>query len=324
MDALQKELAASYPLLHIHMVGINWFGLESANGEMVKDTSLPWLQDLDANRDGKSDVWARWGTDHLDLLVLDGSNKPVSMANLGTNNLDVHANHVALRDSLVAAAMASQKPWQNAMRPLDVDNSGTVQPLDALIIINRINAIGTQLLPPPVTNQSPPPYYDTNGDGSLAPLDGLRIINFLNAGSLTAAGEGESWPQPLAAKSAGWNGPWLDGMLPGNRESASPQPRFTYLAMMSAGASGYNLPSAPTQLHDSHSVGAWPVWPAPTDSPHVLDGDSTAVTNRKTGGNGGRPTRAKSDLAVDEFMANRDHAAAVDRLLAGSPLSDVL
>ena len=175
---------------------------------MVEGKSLPWVQDLDNDQDGYSDVWADWVTEHLDLVVLDGGGRPVGWTNLGTLNLEQPANYELLRDSLVAAAMASQKPWQNALNPLDVDDSGAVVPRDALIVINRINAIGLQQLPPPVSNQSPPPYYDVNGDGSVTALDALQIVNLLNAGSLVAAGEGDLWPPELA----GLNLPRLGGM----------------------------------------------------------------------------------------------------------------
>jgi len=212
LDQLQKDLAAAYPLLRIQVLGVNWFGLESANGEMLEDKSLPWIQDVDSDQNGYSDVWQNWGTEHLDLVVLDGSGRPVAWANMSTFNLELPANYAGLRDDLVAAAMASQKPWRNAGKPLDVDNSGAVLPLDALIVINRINTITTQQLPPPVTAQSPPPYYDVNGDGSVTPLDALLIINFLNVGSSAAAGEGELWLQWLAADLTGLNVPWFEKM----------------------------------------------------------------------------------------------------------------
>jgi hypothetical protein len=74
-------------------------------------------------------------------------------------------------------------PWQNAANPLDVDNSGQVVPLDALLVINEINQRGSRPLPPPPISSSPfspPPYLDVTGDGFLSPLDALRVINYLN------------------------------------------------------------------------------------------------------------------------------------------------
>ena len=70
--------------------------------------------------------------------------------------------------------------WQNIALIRDVDRSGLVTPLDALILINAINATGIRDLPPrPVASNEP--YCDVNGDGSLTPLDVLTVINAINA-----------------------------------------------------------------------------------------------------------------------------------------------
>ncbi|MBC8352364.1 MAG: FG-GAP repeat protein [Planctomycetes bacterium] len=75
--------------------------------------------------------------------------------------------------------------WQNPTNARDVDDSGFVVPLDALIIINELNnpqfrdASGRLPLPPPAG--SPPPYLDVNGDAHVTPLDVLIVINFLNS-----------------------------------------------------------------------------------------------------------------------------------------------
>ena len=66
-------------------------------------------------------------------------------------------------------------------------NSDTfVSPIDALLVINDLNAIGARPLVDPPTG---PPFIDVNGDGFLSPLDALLVINYLNRGG---AGEGES------------------------------------------------------------------------------------------------------------------------------------
>lgn len=78
-------------------------------------------------------------------------------------------------------------PWQNQSLPEDVNGSGSVDPLDALILINEINANrGGSLDGSRLTN---PPYYDVNGDRALSPLDILQVINFINRRGL---GEGEN------------------------------------------------------------------------------------------------------------------------------------
>ena len=78
----------------------------------------------------------------------------------------------------------SDLTWHNFANPNDVDNDGSVSPLDILSIINYLNVFGAGNVPA----GSPPPYVDVNGDNLITPLDGLDVINFLNrAGN----GEGE-------------------------------------------------------------------------------------------------------------------------------------
>ncbi len=69
--------------------------------------------------------------------------------------------------------------WQNATNRLDVNMSGMVEPLDALIVINYINEHGTGTLESKPINYSGP-LMDVNGDGSMSPLDALIVINSLN------------------------------------------------------------------------------------------------------------------------------------------------
>jgi hypothetical protein len=70
-------------------------------------------------------------------------------------------------------------PWRNAMLPADVDASGAVEPLDALLVINYINGHpGSPSLP--TAPASPPPYYDVNGDNSATAGDVLTVINHIN------------------------------------------------------------------------------------------------------------------------------------------------
>ncbi|MEZ6089617.1 MAG: clostripain-related cysteine peptidase [Pirellulaceae bacterium] len=78
--------------------------------------------------------------------------------------------------------------WQNPRNRLDVNNGGTVTPLDALIVLNRLARQGTHL---PWISTHPDRYYDTSGDGILTPLDALIILNGL--AKLSFGGEGEDW-----------------------------------------------------------------------------------------------------------------------------------
>lgn len=113
-------------------------------------------------------------------------------------------------------------PYQNPNNPLDVNNSGQVSPIDALIVINFINALRPQTtgqIPLPPTSPpfaSPAPvidpagsgpgkaqYIDVDGDTFLSPHDALLVINYLNAQVTSSSGEGEGEsPVAVTASSA--------------------------------------------------------------------------------------------------------------------------
>ncbi|MCB9941428.1 MAG: hypothetical protein H6823_24610 [Planctomycetaceae bacterium] len=88
--------------------------------------------------------------------------------------------------------MANTLPFQNPLRPLDTNRDGTVAPLDALIIITRLNAFGPGSLQTPIDAAGLTEYFyiDTNGDGSVAPVDVIQVINRLNNPSGQPEGEG--------------------------------------------------------------------------------------------------------------------------------------
>lgn len=188
---MQQELRDVYPLLQIQLVGINERGQEPGNAAATAGLTLPWLQDVDVDSDGRSDVFASWQVALRDVVILDGGNAKVGVYNLNTHDLAIAANYATLRQMLVDAAMASQMPWRNASSPLDVDNNGVIAPLDVLIVINRLNSAGTGPLPAPAASLSPPPFYDTSGDNLVTALDALLVINYLNGAGPLAAGEGE-------------------------------------------------------------------------------------------------------------------------------------
>jgi hypothetical protein len=88
--------------------------------------------------------------------------------------------------------------YTNWTNPLDVNADGYVSPIDALAIINALNAGGSR----PLIGGSGEGedanrmYVDTNGDGFLSPIDVLNVINFLNQGSGAGSGEGEASNSP--------------------------------------------------------------------------------------------------------------------------------
>lgn len=98
----------------------------------------------------------------------------VTSVQVGTDNVQVDF----LKSGTTQINFSSSSSWTNPIRNVDVDGNGTVFPLDVLLILNKINAEGSQTLPAP--GVEPPPYYDTSGDGKLTPLDALLVINHLN------------------------------------------------------------------------------------------------------------------------------------------------
>lgn len=73
--------------------------------------------------------------------------------------------------------------WQNTFlptnptRPLDVSNDGRLTPLDALIVINYLNANGAGAYPALPNYVG---FLDSNADNKITPLDALVVINYLN------------------------------------------------------------------------------------------------------------------------------------------------
>jgi hypothetical protein len=78
--------------------------------------------------------------------------------------------------------------YQNPRNRFDVDNDGSISPLDVLEIINEINRNGSRALPNDVVETAP--YVDTNGNSQVDPLDVLEVVNYINLNP-TGSGEGE-------------------------------------------------------------------------------------------------------------------------------------
>ncbi|MEZ6114529.1 MAG: Ig-like domain-containing protein, partial [Pirellulaceae bacterium] len=75
-------------------------------------------------------------------------------------------------------------PYHNSMIPVDVNFDFQLSPIDALMIINRLNTTGAGQLPAPGSEgegEAPAGYVDVNGDNFVSPADVLYVINALNA-----------------------------------------------------------------------------------------------------------------------------------------------
>ena len=77
--------------------------------------------------------------------------------------------------------------WHHLAMPLDVNRNGSIEPLDALIVVNYLNENGAG--PSSSGIIAPEFFYDTNDDGFVSPLDVLLIVNKLNSAMLSSEGE---------------------------------------------------------------------------------------------------------------------------------------
>ena len=140
--------------------------------------------------------------DPADRLLTDGINPPLDHRVFLANAPNPQPNElvpltdeqVFLKSPAPLTITDGNPEFSNLRNPLDVNDDSWVSPVDALSVINSLNANGSR----PVSQywmaangQLPGGFIDVNGDGFVAPLDALMVINFLNAGVLPE-GEGES------------------------------------------------------------------------------------------------------------------------------------
>ncbi len=88
-------------------------------------------------------------------------------------------------EAVITILVRGKNDWYHHSMPLDVNGNMTIEPLDVLVIINRLNSDGSGALAGLIGD--PDAWYDVNDDGSVSPIDALIIINHLNGG--TAEGE---------------------------------------------------------------------------------------------------------------------------------------
>ena len=83
------------------------------------------------------------------------------------------------RRELMAADFA---PFHNYLASTDVDGDFKISPLDALMVINQINTIGSGSLAGRQAPTTRVGLVDADGDNALSPLDALLVINSINRG----------------------------------------------------------------------------------------------------------------------------------------------
>ena len=178
LDDIQRELNATHPDLDIQILGMNQAGLEIGNPNVTEGHEIPWVQDVDSDNDGKSDHWLNtWDYAYRDVVIVDANNVPQDVYNLTVNDLGVQSNRDQLTQLILDTTTATANAWTNPEDPLDVNGDKSISPLDALLVLNRLNSIGSGKL----GERGPDDHYlDTNSDDNVSPIDALLVINRLN------------------------------------------------------------------------------------------------------------------------------------------------
>lgn len=100
---------------------------------------------------------------------------------LGQTTLDNGLTIMRATSDAVEVDVTTNRPWQNIALKPDVNGSGDVTSVDALTIINRLNADpSSELAMPQSEDELPTFYYDVSGDSLVTSLDALQVINWLN------------------------------------------------------------------------------------------------------------------------------------------------
>jgi hypothetical protein len=161
---MQDDLDADYPELDIQILGVNEVGREADNDLIAKGRDIPWLQDVDDDHDGWSDVWTAWDVIYRDVVILDGENVKVGAFNLSTYNLQVPANYDALRQMLVEAASV----------PGDLDGDGDADVRDHTVFATCLNGPGVAT-PPSTCTQEQFNLCDLDTDSDVD-LSDFRVL----------------------------------------------------------------------------------------------------------------------------------------------------
>ena len=108
---MQTQLDEEYPEMSIDIIGLNEAGYEEDNAQMTAAGDLPWLQDVDQDGNGLSDVWReRWNITWRDVLILDSRNAPVGVFSLSSHNLNSSAEYTTLLNMLLDASTINTSP----------------------------------------------------------------------------------------------------------------------------------------------------------------------------------------------------------------------
>lgn len=102
MNRLQTELQTANPDFNIELLGVNWDSQPTFNPLVTSGRTLPWLQD-----NVQALVKFSWNAVYRDVRILDPHNRLAGVFNLTDHDLGVEANYLALKQMLLAAAVAA-------------------------------------------------------------------------------------------------------------------------------------------------------------------------------------------------------------------------
>ena len=196
---MQELFDAHYPSLDMEIIGVNEYGRDGNNEGFCEGRDIPWLQDVDSDGNGVSDVWYdSWDITYRDVVIVDEANNEIARYNVTDFDLINPANFETLRDMFIEEAVVPpETEWQSPIEKLDVDGNGFVAARDALLVINHTQDYDGGVLPP-LNGAEPEFYYDTSGDGIVAARDAILVVNHLirvnmsGSSALIVAADGEA------------------------------------------------------------------------------------------------------------------------------------
>ncbi len=161
---MEAEIEAEFPQLDIQFVGVNQAGLDYGNETFTDGVDLPWLQDVDADGDGRSDAWAAWDVLPRDVVILDADNRPVATYNLTTHDIAEAENYAALKQLITEVASAEQQTGTiNGHVYFDVNDNGQFDPAEA-----PIGGVSIELTGTTSTGETVQETITTQTDGSFS------------------------------------------------------------------------------------------------------------------------------------------------------------
>lgn len=137
------------------ILAINEEGLESGSSQISPDENLPWLQDVDQDANGISDVWYdSWDITFRDVIILDETNSVAEIYNVTPNDLGNPTNYNTLRLMLLETATSDG----------DFDND------------DQLNATDIDLLYAAIGTASATDEMDLNGDSTVDSQDVTELV----------------------------------------------------------------------------------------------------------------------------------------------------